>query len=530
MAGDWNSGLTDSDDLSQFPSAASQLGPLGLDPDMVRANPEMMASLSASSRPAASESAPPPKPAPEQPSAIAAGKVGDAESTPPTAPPPQPAAPATPPDAQSYGMEGLGLLSKSAKMAQDADAAIPTTDTEAPKLQALRDKLAVKPALFDTKTGKRLKETQEYDPDTGQPINVKSAPSVGQRIWRGVRGGLVGMSSGKGALLGALDPGAVGSTPYGAPSDAFQRAEERRTEQLASTDNDIANNFKTFKEAQVALKARASDSRANAALGKDLTTGATGMMNSATAAKKADAEATKAANETPEAKARLNQQEFDQRGQRLATDPQLAKLSPLNKILYRLNGKVPDPREPNEAEINAAAAARALVVFQAQHGGKGPQTLEDFNSIQQAARGEMGKGQKSTTATPEQVKQIADKKNKAIEDANAGFAKNADQQEYQTQLQEAQNAFEEDAGVLGVAGPHQQVIVDKDGHVTWKPIDLPSTPPPNAPAPSAQAAGALGGAGAPKPPAAAQPAPDGTRRQSPSGTIEVKRGGKWVAE
>jgi hypothetical protein len=434
-------------------------------------------------------------------------------------------------------MEGLGLLSKSAKMAQDADAAIPTTDTEAPKLQALRDKLAVKPALFDTKTGKRLKETQEYDPDTGQPINVKSAPSVGQRIWRGVRGGLVGMSSGKGALLGALDPGAVGSTPYGAPSDAFQRAEERRTEQLASTDNDIANNFKTFKEAQDALKARASDSRANAALGKDLTTGATGMMNSATAAKKADAEATKAANETPEAKARLNQQEFDQRGQRLATDPQLAKLSPLNKILYRLNGKVPDPREPNEAEINAAAAARALVVFQAQHGGKGPQTLEDFNNIQAAARGEMGKGQKSATPTEAQLTAATNKKNSAIEQATKSYANHAasiDPEQalagYQAELQEAQNGFEQDAEILGVAGPHQQVIVDKDGHVTWKPIDLPSTPPPNAPAPSAQAAGTLGGAGAPKPPAAAQPAPDGTRRQSPSGTIEVKRGGKWVAE
>jgi hypothetical protein len=295
-------------------------------------------------------------------------------------------------------MAGLQSLNQNAKMATDAANAIPTTDPEIARLTAERQKYAAPAPLYDPKTGKMLSQTTEIDPKTGQPVTLDPKPTTGTRIWRGVRGGLQGLlTSGiRGGLLGAINPALEGSEAYGAPDKAYQNAEQQREQKLAGTDTDLGNTFKDWKNQVDASKAKASELRANAGLGKDLTTGATGMENAATGAQREKDTATNNAANTPEAKdaaaLKLNQGQFDQRKTRVATDPAFQSMSPLNKTLYMLNGKIPDPREPNEAEVNAAQAARALVVFKAQHGGQGPQTLEDFNSIQAAARGQMDKG------------------------------------------------------------------------------------------------------------------------------------------
>jgi hypothetical protein len=191
----------------------------------------------------------------------------------------------------------------------------------------------------------------------------------------------------------------------------------------------------------------------------------------------------------------------------LSQDPALAKMSPLNKTLYLLNGKVPDPREPNEAEINAAQAAKALVVFTASHGGKGPQTLEDFNQIQAAARGQLDKGKgRGTEATPQQLRAVTDKKAAGVEAANKAFAGRlyavGAKEQYQRQLQEVQNAFEEDMSLYGQAGAHNVVSVDQKGHVTWTPEGASAAAPPAQPAPAAAAPPA---AAAAQPPAKIDP-------------------------
>ena len=60
---DWTAGLDDLDDQGLGPSAANPLTAAGLDPDMVRANPDLLASLSGFP----SSDAPPAKATPQAP-------------------------------------------------------------------------------------------------------------------------------------------------------------------------------------------------------------------------------------------------------------------------------------------------------------------------------------------------------------------------------------------------------------------------------------------------------------------------------
>lgn len=431
----FQAGLTDQDELSQFPSAANPLTSLGIDPDMARANPDLLASLNAqvpgaTVRPSAPIPGPMTMPtgddeqaAAPAPSVTAAGRAGGAGDTPSSTSTGTTATPAPPTTPTEYGMAGLGMLDQNAQMATKAAGDIPTTNPDVDRLTAQRDKLATPPSLYDPKTGKMLSQTQEYDPATGQPISINPKPSVGQRIWRGVRGGLVGLAAGgiPGAIVGSLEPQDIpGGTAYGAPNSAFQKAETRRGQELGATDTDLDTSFKNWKDQVDAAKAKASEFRANAGIGKDETTGATGMENATTDAQR---EKDTAANNSPAAKLQLNQDEFNQRQQRVATMPHL---SPLQKTLYMLNGKIPDPQQPNEAEVNAAQAARALTVFKMSHGGQGPKTLEDFNQIQSAARGMMDRGKSGDPNADDEVSSIvADATGKKQEFADQ-YERNAD--------------------------------------------------------------------------------------------------------
>lgn len=524
MISDWSAGLKDQDELSQYPSAASPLTALGIDPDEARANPDLLASLmspssggdsnrprpplaSAVNMPSDDDNAQPPKPAP---SVVAAGKTGGAGDT---SAPTTPATPAQTPQDEllGYGKEGLGLLNKNFQSATDETGKMSTdTPADVARLTAQQEKLETKTPLRDAQGN----------------ILPQYKPSTGSKIWRGVRGGLVGLLTGgiPGAAVGALEPQDIrGGTAYGAPNKTYDRAEDTRQQQLASTGDELSTAMKNWKDVNDARKEKASQYRANAALGKDVTTGATGLIN---AENKPESEANKTA-----AKLELDQKTFDLRRQQLTTDPSLSKLSPLNKAYYMAEGKVYQPRESNEADLLASNIAKATVTFKNSHGGKNPATLEEFNSVISAAKGDLGKGKGSVT--PQQNRAVADKKNAAIEKALGEYAKDPGQKdtlaELQRQLQAAQNAYEEDVSNLGGdAGPHQVVAVDENGQAKWTPavapapaapVPTPATPAPVAPAPAAQAA-----------PAKPQPAPDGTRRQSPDGTIEVKTNGKWKAE
>ena len=202
-----------SDELGQFPSAASPLTAMGIDPDEARANPELMARLTvnpsaAKERLAAGPGAinrvgdPRPNGAPP-PHVTATRQTGGASAVPNdptdagnTFTPSAPSVPATgaPTDPYGYGMEGLGTLSKAAKSSSQAAEDIQTqTPQEITDLQSQREKLATPAPRFDPSTGKGLPKTQEYDPQTGQMVDIDPKASTGQKIWRGLRSAGIGL-------------------------------------------------------------------------------------------------------------------------------------------------------------------------------------------------------------------------------------------------------------------------------------------------------------------------------------------------
>lgn len=535
MATDWSAGL-DQDELAEFPSASSPLKGMGIDPDEANANPGLLSQLRAQSQgkpdpqqAAANATVPPPPPQsttppPDKasPSAATAGKIGgagDAPATPSTAP-------AEPTDADSYGRQGLGMLSSEMKKASAAGDEISTDQpADVARLAAQRDKLAMPAPRFDS-SGKQLTSTQVYDPDSQQMVTIDPKASTGTKVWRGIRGGLEGLAGGGvlGALKGTLSPEKEGSTAYNAPSKAYTQAEDRREQALQSTDTDLKNSFQTWKDVNDARKAKAGEHRATAALGKDLTAGATALE---TAENKPQTEQQKA-----DAKVQLDQKTFDQRRQQLSSDPSLSALRPLQKALYMANGKIPDPRETTEGDVQAANMARALTVWKGSHGGQSPATVEDFNQVIASAKGDLNKGTGRGQPTTQQLRTISDKKAAGIEKANQDYAKVSGKTwdktglaNYQRQLQEVQNAYEEEMGDIGQAGEHNVVTVDAKGQAKWTPESAaapavnPAVPKPPVSAPQQN-----------QPPSKPQPAPDGTRRQTPKGTVEVKRGGQWVAE
>lgn len=475
---------SDQDELSQFPSPVNPLETLGLDPDEVRANPDLLKGLGASD----SSKYQPPTSGPVRPPSNGA-----------SAPTPEPS------DPESYGMEGLGMLSKEMKSASKAAGEVPTTPpAELERLSAQRDKLSTPAPLYDTATGKRLDQTQEYNAATGKTESFNPKEGIGGKIWRGVRGGIFGLATGgiPGAIVGAVEPDKIaGGHAYNAPNKAYMQAEQRREQQLGATDTDLSNARSNWKGAVDASKAKAGEYRSNAALGKDLTTGATGLMN---AANKPETE-----NQKTDAKIKLTQAEFDQRRQNMMTDPNLKKLSPINRMLYMANGKVPDPQKPDEADVTAQQIARATTVFKLQHGGQEPQNLEDFNQIISAAKGTLGKADNkqdqidagnlrvAARSAERNLKNLTDMQKHSYllpKEAKADLAQKI--QDAQDEYDELQNKLTGDTKKTATA-----------------------TPAPSAtPAPAAQ------------PKSKPAPAPDGTRRQAPNGTIEVKQNGQWVPE
>lgn len=484
MANGWQSGLDDSDDLSQYPNAANPLTALGIDPDEARANPRLLDSLNAQAKPNWD-------------------MTWNATQKPPDQSAPTPAAPAVPTLA-SQGQEGVTGELRTAKSEEDAASKLGTVDPSILAAQKARDEAADKAQSFN---------------------DASYRPSIGERIWRGVRGGLTGLANKKGLIPGILSPGSVGATPYGAPNDAGQAEQGKLMEAERTTGRTYDEALENWKRAQEARKEGLGATKDAATAYGGAAGHAAGLM---TSENKSESE-----NEKSAAKLKLSQDEFDQRSKRLQTDPELSKLSPINRALYLANGKIPDPQRPTEGELTAQEIARGMVIFKNQHGGKGPQSLEEFNSVISAAKGELGKGGK-TGASVQQERLIADKKNSAIEKATRDFAGAIGDKEalgeYQSALQEAQNAYEEDSALLagGNPGPHQVVNVDKNGQVTWAPqaaAPLPAVQPntPAVPPGGPIVAPAVAPRGLPP----ATNLPDGTTATGKKGEQFIVRGGQW---
>jgi hypothetical protein len=385
----FRAGLDGQDEMSQFPSPANPLDQYGIDPDMARANPDLLKSIGMNGPKPDNDRVTPPTSVPiannlPSESAKEAGAVGGAGATPPDD------------DPDTAGRKGLSLLNRNLQSATDtADKMSTATPADVTSSSSRISQLSAPKPLYDA-SGKRLPETKA---------------SFGEELKRGLKAGVKGFANKKGLLPGLLDPESVGATPYSAPNKAYQVGEQKRQQDLGTAQGDYDRASKAWKEQVDAQKAKTGEYRANATLGKDLTTGATGLLNAENKPETED-------NKT-KAKLVLTQQQFDQRKQQLLTDPTLAALPPLQKALYMANGKLPDPREPNEAEVNAAQIAKAMTVFKMQHNGQSPQTLEEFNSVVASAKGELGKGSKVDQATATNLRlaaRLAEQRLKAVQD------------------------------------------------------------------------------------------------------------------
>jgi len=344
----FRAGLDDQEELGQYPSAASPLTTLGLDPDVVRANPDLLKGLGANK-----SATPPPgmmsAPAQSKPSAsaVTAGAVGGAGD----------------PSLTDDAKQGITGELRTAKSMEGMASQLGTVDPSIQKAQQARD------AADDAAR------------------NFNDAPyeaSRGQKIWRGVRGGLTGLAKGgvMGAVRGAVDPESVGSTPYSAPNAEGEAARGKLLETQRTTNRSYDESLENWKRANEARKEGLGAT-------KDAATAFGGAAGHATAETTAEQKPETEANKADE-KFKLDQKEFDLRTQRANQ----LQLKGMNRMLYLLNGKVPDPRQPTEGEYTAAVVANATKVWSAAHGGQSPQTLKDLNEIQQAARGTLGKGDK----------------------------------------------------------------------------------------------------------------------------------------
>src|SRR5579859_349166 len=436
----------DRDDMSQFPSAANPLSALGLDPDEVRANPGWLQALSAGKVPTNGATSPPPSVTTPTPTAVSMPK----EQTP----------------LEDLSRQGITGELRTAKTQEDLAKTVGTVDPSIAAAQKARDLAQDRASSFN---------------------DAAYRPSIGSRIWRGVRGGLTGLALGgiPGAIAGAVDPGKVGSTPYGAPNAAGQTEANRLLrEQLTSSrtyDEALAN----WKQAQAARKEELAAT-------KDTNVSYGGAAGHATAELNAENKPD-SANKTDE-KLRLDQAEIDQRRKNGIA----VGLKGKDLIDYSLGYKPEKPEQPNEAVIQQAMRNKVISEFTRQNGHP-PQTDADYEAVGKRIAALSGRpskpgGGQSVT----QARIIADKKNASIQRALAEYAKDPGQPEsnaeLQRSLQEAQNAYEEESGLLGDGGdvgPHQVVTVDAKGQATWTPVAQ------TAPAP---APGAPPAAGAPKGP------------------------------
>jgi hypothetical protein len=164
---------------------------------------------------------------------------------------------------------------------------------------------------------------------------------------------------------------------------AYQKAEQRRQQELSANTDASTSAMANWKQAVDAQKAKAAEYRATGTLGKDLTSGAKDLMEVPINQETADAAKLRAQNESPDAKLKLSQDEFNQRTQQ----SQRLRLNPTQRAIYIATGKVPDPQQETEAEFKSAAVAKAIKAL-----GHQPANLEELNQVMSAASGGLDKG------------------------------------------------------------------------------------------------------------------------------------------
>lgn len=256
-------------------------------------------------------------------------------------------------------------------------------------LQSVQDQ----PGL-DSQTS-ALEAQRAKDAATIDPKAAQYKPSFGQRLMRGAEGVLRGGVLTPAAVLGAIDPSAVGGTAYGAPNKQYGLDVQKQQGTVASDDQQLSNAAANWKAANDRAKALATEQRSNADARGKLSTEITGQQNAETSAAKtpieketADAQTAEAYNKSPAAKAATTEAEFTAAVKQADT----LGLKGTNRTLFLANGKIPDPRQATDDEIATSQATHAFT----QENGHPPQTLAEYASVRAAAKGQAGGGSAAT--------------------------------------------------------------------------------------------------------------------------------------
>jgi len=234
-------------------------------------------------------------------------------------------------------------------------------------------------------------EKQRMADEAAAPNPANYKPGFGTRVLRGLKAAGLGFAEGgiRGSILGAIDPELIrGGTAYGAPTDAYDVALNKNKQQLATDAESLQDAQNAFTEAQKLREAQEKGYSDSDTAFKGAGTTATaqeGEENKVVQAgidqRKADTEAQKVFNEGPDGKLQLNQQQIDQR----TRQADAMRMAPgYMRTRYILTGEMQPGREATAEEI---AVNQVLGTYRAQHGGQGPQTVADWQSIYSAAKG-----------------------------------------------------------------------------------------------------------------------------------------------
>lgn len=332
--------------------------------------------------------------------------------------------------------------------------------------QGLSGQLQAGQRLMDTGGGmvqdpKVAEAEQKTQADLAAAPNPQDyRPGFGTRVLRGLKGVGEGLAEGglRGALLGGIDPGLVrGGTSYGAPTDAYDIALAANKRQTAVDQSNLADALNNFKTAQdLRAKQAATYNQAATAFGNAGKTSADVQNAQSRAAQlpidqqKADAETQKAFDLSPEGKLKATQAQVDQRTQ---FANQMGMPSGVARTRYILTGEIGEPRQASAEEVEVN---RVLQTFVREHGGKGPQTVADWQTIVAAARGGAPKADTQAQTNLRTAARVASERVKTLENNASRYGmlwSDQEKQQHQQELQQARNELNQIQSELTSGAP-----------------------------------------------------------------------------
>lgn len=223
----------------------------------------------------------------------------------------------------------------------------------------------------------------QMEQDAAQSPNASDPQykvGFGTRVLRGLEGMAKGFADGKGAINGLFDPAAVGAKAYGAPNDAYDTALDAQKKKVAGDTQSYQDSLDDLKRTSDMVKQRQDALKAGGeGMGK-VATEANAAQKIPIDQQNADANTTRAQNESPEAKGLAETAKIQAR----QNDPTAQAMKPgYAKTRYILTGDIQPLHDTTAEEQNVAQLTSA---WKRENPGKLPGTA-DLAKIYQQVKG-----------------------------------------------------------------------------------------------------------------------------------------------